>query len=379
VIEVDGLTKSFAASGESVAAVAGIDFSIKAGAMATLLGPSGCGKTTTLRCLAGLERPEQGRIAIGGETMVDMARGRFVPPQRRNLGMVFQSYAIWPHMTVLENVAYALEGRGLGKAERTKRAMEALALVRLADLAERPAPRLSGGQQQRVAIARAMVGRPQALLFDEPLSNLDAQLRDKMRSEIKRLHQELAATMIYVTHDQIEAMTLADRIVLMNSGQVEQVGAPLELYDRPATQFVAGFLGSPKINLVPGRLVANGSRLNFEAGDGTNLVLPSHMAAAAHSYSDRPVTLAIRPQHVTEALGSAGPDDVRLRTSIELVQPTGSRTYVTARLADSRIVAEADAHAVLRPGAAIDLAFDMRHAILIDPENGRVFACGIAG
>jgi multiple sugar transport system ATP-binding protein len=230
-----------------------------------------------------------------------------------------------------------------------------------------------------VAIGRAIVRNPRLFLFDEPLSNLDAQLRDEMRSEIKRLHQELAATMIYVTHDQIEAMTLADRIVLMNSGQVEQVGAPLELYDRPATQFVAGFLGSPKINLLPGRLVANGSRLHFEAGDGTSLMLPSHMAAAAHSYSDRPVTLAIRPQHVTEALGIAGPDDVRLRSSIELVQPTGSRTYVTARLADSRVVAEADAHAVLRPGAAIDLAFDMSHAILIDPENGRVFACGIAG
>ena len=230
-----------------------------------------------------------------------------------------------------------------------------------------------------MAIGRAIVRNPKLFLFDEPLSNLDAQLRDEMRSEIKRLHQELAATMIYVTHDQIEAMTLADRIVLMNAGQVEQVGAPLELYDRPATQFVAGFLGSPKINLLAGRLVANGSSLHFAASDGTSLLLPSPMAAAAHSHSERPVTLAIRPQHVTEAVGSAGPGDVRLRTSIELVQPTGSRTYVTARLADSRVVAEVDAHSLLRPGAAIDLDFDMGHAILIDPENGRVFARGIAG
>src|SRR5438874_490450 len=182
MIRVEGLTKTFIASKETVAAVAGVDFEVGAGEMVTLLGPSGCGKTTTLRCIAGLERPDAGRIAVGNQTMLDVTGGVFVPPQRRNLGMVFQSYAIWPHMTVFENVAYALEGRGIGRTERQRLTMETLETVQLAALAQRPAPRLSGGEQQRVAIARALVGRPQALLFDEPLSNLDARLRVEMRN-----------------------------------------------------------------------------------------------------------------------------------------------------------------------------------------------------
>jgi multiple sugar transport system ATP-binding protein len=366
---IRGLHKRFG----PVEVLRGVNLQVSSGEFTVLVGPSGCGKSTLLRTIAGLEDIEKGTIEIDGKLVND------VRPRDRDIAMVFQNYALYPYMNVSDNIAFGLRARRTPEAETLRRVNAAAELLGIAGLLERFPRHLSGGQRQRVAIGRAIVRNPRLFLFDEPLSNLDAQLRDEMRSEIKRLHQELAATMIYVTHDQIEAMTLADRIVLMNSGQVEQVGAPLELYDRPATQFVAGFLGSPKINLLPGRLVANGSRLHFEAGDGTSLMLPSHMAAAAHSYSDRPVTLAIRPQHVTEALGIAGPDDVRLRSSIELVQPTGSRTYVTARLADSRVVAEADAHAVLRPGAAIDLAFDMSHAILIDPENGRVFACGIAG
>src|SRR5258705_435845 len=187
MIRVEALTKTFAAKSETVAAVAAVGFEVAAGEMVTLLGPSGCGKTTTLRCIAGLEKPDSGRITIGNKEVADAANGAFLPPQRRNLGMVFQSYAIWPHMTVLENVAYALEGRGIAKAERTKLALAALENVKLAQLADRPAPRLSGGQQQRVAIARALAGRPQALLFDEPLSNLDARLRLVMRSELRRI------------------------------------------------------------------------------------------------------------------------------------------------------------------------------------------------
>jgi len=255
MIEVAGLHKSFVAAGAAraagaVAAVAGIDFSIKPGAMATLLGPSGCGKTTTLRCLAGLERPDAGRIAIGGTTLADAASGTFVPPQLRNLGMVFQSYAIWPHMTVLENVAYALEGRRIGKTERRKRAMEALASVQLADLADRPAPRLSGGQQQRVAIARALVGRPQALLFDEPLSNLDAKLRIEMRNELKRIQRESGLTAVYVTHDQAEALAISDEIIVMKSGRIVERGAPVDIYRYPRHVFTAQFLGST--NLIAG-------------------------------------------------------------------------------------------------------------------------------
>jgi multiple sugar transport system ATP-binding protein len=291
---------------------------------------------------------------------------------------VFQNYALYPYMNVKDNIAFGLRARRTPETETLRRVNSAAELLGIAGLLDRYPRHLSGGQRQRVAIGRAIVRNPKLFLFDEPLSNLDAQLRDEMRSEIKRLHQDLAATMIYVTHDQIEAMTLADRIVLMNNGQIEQVGPPLDLYDRPATQFVAGFLGSPKINFLPGKLVANGSGLNFEVNDGTSLPLPRHMAAAVHSHFDRPVTLAIRPQHIGEAIGMTGPNEVKLRTSIELVQPTGSRTYVTARLAAATVVAEADAHAALKPGSTIDLAFDVGHAILIDPENGKVFAHGLA-
>jgi len=254
VIAVEDLRKSFAAAGQAVAAVAGISFEIKAGEMATLLGPSGCGKTTTLRCLAGLERPERGRIIIGARTMVDTAADVFVPPQRRDLGMVFQSYAIWPHMNVLDNVAYALEGRGMRRAERNKRAMEALALVKLADLAQRPAPRLSGGQQQRVAIARAMVGSPQALLFDEPLSNLDAKLRVEMRNELRRIQRDSGLTAIYVTHDQAEALAISDQIIVMRDGHIVECGRPVDIYRRPRHVFTAQFLGAT--NLIPGKVAS---------------------------------------------------------------------------------------------------------------------------
>jgi multiple sugar transport system ATP-binding protein len=368
-LTIRGLHKRFG----PVEVLRGVDLQVSSGEFTVLVGPSGCGKSTLLRTIAGLEDIEKGTIEIDGKLVND------VRPRDRDIAMVFQNYALYPYMNVKDNIAFGLRARRTPEDETLRRVSSAAELLGIAGLLDRFPRHLSGGQRQRVAIGRAIVRNPKLFLFDEPLSNLDAQLRDEMRSEIKRLHQELAATMIYVTHDQIEAMTLADRIVLMNSGQVEQVGAPLELYDRPATQFVAGFLGSPKINLLIGKLVANGSRLHFEASDGTNLTLPSHMAASAQSHSDRSVTLAIRPQHVTEAIGSAGPDDVRLRTRIELVQPTGSRTYVTARLADARVVAEADAHAALKPGAVIDLAFDMGHVILIDPENGRVFARGHAG
>jgi iron(III) transport system ATP-binding protein len=250
MIKVEGLSKTFAAKGESVAAIAGIDFEVGNGELVTLLGPSGCGKTTTLRCIAGLERADGGRIVFDDHPMVDVAAGLFVPPQRRNLGMVFQSYAIWPHMTVLENVAYALEGRHIGKAERRSRAMEALESVQLGNLADRPAPRLSGGQQQRVAIARALVGRPQALLFDEPLSNLDARLRLEMRNELRRLQRQIGMTSVYVTHDQAEALAISDWIIVMKNGRIVERGRPVDIYRYPASVFTARFLGAT--NLISG-------------------------------------------------------------------------------------------------------------------------------
>jgi len=250
MIRVEGLTKTFTANRELVTAVAAIDFEVGAGEMVTLLGPSGCGKTTTLRCVAGLEKPDGGRISIGDRTVVDVAAGTFVPPHRRNLGMVFQSYAIWPHMTVLENVAYALEGQRINKADRHKLAMAALETVKLAHLADRPAPRLSGGQQQRVAIARALVGRPQVLLFDEPLSNLDARLRMEMRSELRRIQKQTGLSSIYVTHDQAEALAVSDWIVVMRDGHIIERGRPLDIYRYPRHVFTAQFFGTT--NLIAG-------------------------------------------------------------------------------------------------------------------------------
>src|SRR5213593_2871486 len=250
MIRVEALTKTFAAKSETVAAVAAVDCEVAAGEMVTLLGPSGCGKTTTLRCIAGLEKPDGGRITIGDRPVVNVAANIFVPPHQRNLGMVFQSYAIWPHMTVLENVAYALEGKRMPRAERRRLAMEALATVKLAHLADRPAPRLSGGQQQRVAIARAMVGRPQALLFDEPLSNLDARLRIEMRNELRRIQRQTGLTSVYVTHDQAEALAISDWIVVMKDGRIVERGRPLDIYRYPRHVFTARFLGTT--NLIAG-------------------------------------------------------------------------------------------------------------------------------
>jgi iron(III) transport system ATP-binding protein len=247
MIRVEGLVKKFATGKEELTAVAGVDIEATAGEIVTLLGPSGCGKTTTLRCIAGLERTTSGRIAIDGRTVADAKAGIFVPPDRRNLGMVFQSYAIWPHMTVFENVAYALEGRRLGKAEIRRLALAALDTVQLADLADRPAPRLSGGQQQRVAIARAIIGKPQALLFDEPLSNLDAKLRLEMRNELRRLQRQIGITSIYVTHDQSEALAISDWIVVMKDGRVVERGRPIDVYRYPRHVFTAQFLGSTNI------------------------------------------------------------------------------------------------------------------------------------
>ena len=255
MISIEGLTKVFQTKREKVFAVDGVSLEVGTGEMVTLLGPSGCGKTTTLRCVAGLERPTSGKISINGRAVLDVANGKegtFVPPQNRSLGMVFQSYAIWPHMTVFQNVAYALGGRRLPRSEVRRLTMEALSLVKLDAYADRPAPRLSGGQQQRVAIARAIAGQPQALLFDEPLSNLDAKLRADMRNEIRRLQQKVGLTSIYVTHDQSEALTISDWIVVMRNGKIVERGRPTEIYRYPRNIFTAHFIGHT--NLVPGRV-----------------------------------------------------------------------------------------------------------------------------
>jgi multiple sugar transport system ATP-binding protein len=330
-------------------AVKGVDLEVPSGEFTVLVGPSGCGKTTLLRSIAGLETVNEGRIEIAG-TDVTWAR-----PRDRDIAMVFQNYALYPYLTVFENIAFGLRARKFSELEIVKRVHNASEMLGIGALVQRYPRELSGGQRQRVAIGRAIVRDARLFLFDEPLSNLDAQLRDDMRIEIKRLHQELKRTMIYVTHDQIEAMTLADRIVLLRDGRIEQQGTPLELFERPRTKFVAGFLGSPKMNFIPAK--TSGKAVMFT--DGTKLPLPK-------SHGSRDVLFGIRPQHI-----SAGGN---IPVTIELVQPTGSRTQVTFPLGGQNIVAEFDAHAVGGPGARMKIGIDMTRAVLIDPQSGDVIS-----
>jgi len=322
-------------------AVSGVDLAVREGEFVTLLGPSGCGKTTTLRMVAGLEQNTGGRISIGGRVVSDAERGLFVPAEHRVLGMVFQSYAIWPHMTVFDNVAYPLRVRRMGRSEIRGRVLEALRLVEMADYADRPAPALSGGQQQRVAIARALVFEPALLLLDEPLSNLDARLRAQMGSEFRALQKRLGITSLYVTHDQQEAMALSDRVVVMQAGRVLQIGAPEEIYQRPLSQAVASFFGSP--NLLPATVV-NCARLDDAdfalsvRGSGWEGMCRAAEARAAGA----DVLVMVRPENVRVAEGAKQANGV---LSGRVVQSSfhGARRSVTVEVNGSLMHAEVPA------------------------------------
>jgi multiple sugar transport system ATP-binding protein len=357
-LKITGLHKYYG----TVHAVKGVDLEIPAGEFTVLVGQSGCGKSTLLRTIAGLEDADQGSIEIGGEVM------NHVLPRDRDIAMVFQNYALYPYMTVFENIAFGLRARKTPAAEIEPKVRRAAQMLAIEPLLERYPRQLSGGQLQRVAIGRAIVRNARLYLFDEPLSNLDAQLRDEMRGEIKRLHQELGKTMIYVTHDQIEAMTMADRIVLLRDGKIEQAGAPLDLYERPATRYVAGFLGSPAMNFVPAWLQDNGA-LAVQLADGTLLALPASRNDKLAGRRGQPITLGVRPEHITRASSELRQGLVRHTALIELVQPTGSRTYAAFRLSGAEVVAELQAHDVSQPGETIELAIDMNRVVLIDPAT----------
>ena len=347
-------------------AVRGIDLEIPDGEFTVLVGPSGCGKSTLLRTIAGLEDISEGDIEIGGEVVNDMR------PRDRDVAMVFQDYALYPHMTVTKNIGFGLRARKLPKAEIDARVNAAAEMLGITGLLDRLPRQISGGQRQRVAIGRAIVRSPRIFLFDEPLSNLEAQLRDEMRGEIKRLHQEIATTMIYVTHDQIEAMTLADRIVLMRDGLIEQQGAPLDLFERPASLFVAGFLGSPKMSVLPGTLSGSIGAWTVALKDSAvRLPLPADRArdGAADGMA---VILGIRPEHMSRASGAtAEPGVERMEATIELLQPTGSRTYATFHLGTVRVMAELQAHDVSRPGEKIAIDINLNRAALFDARTER--------
>ncbi len=333
----------------------GVDFDIRDGEFLSLVGPSGCGKSTLLRMIAGLETISGGEILIGGEVVNGLAA------KDRDIAMVFQNYALYPHMTVRENLSFTLEMRGEPKSSIAKQIDRVAAILDVGHLLDRYPRQLSGGQQQRVAMGRAIVRNPRVFLFDEPLSNLDAKLRVHMRGEIKDLHENLKTTMIYVTHDQIEAMTMADRIVVMRGGVIEQIGTPLELYDRPANTFVATFIGSPAMNLLPGKVIAGDSRPGVVFNDGQVLRLSSNAGKIAANSS---VQVGLRPEHLS--LSEAG-----IAATVAIVEPTGAETQIVAQVGGQRIMAALKGRPSLQRGETIHLSAEPDHIHVFDAESGK--------
>src|SRR4051794_23866754 len=308
---------------DDVEAVRGIDLDIADKEFVVLVGPSGCGKSTTLRMIAGLEDITDGDIMIGGDVVND------VPPKDRDIAMVFQNYALYPHMTVAENMSFGLRLKHYPKAEIKSRVTEAARMLDITDLIDRKPKQLSGGQRQRVAMGRAIVRNPKVFLFDEPLSNLDAKLRVQMRTEIKKVHQKVRTTTVYVTHDQVEAMTLADRVVVMNAGLIEQVGSPNDLYHSPATKFVAGFIGSPAMNFIPCKLEQAAGALRLRLSDKLSFPLPSDRTARYTSQVGKAnLVLGLRPEHIAETRPPTEPNQHDFDMMIDVVEPMGMETLV---------------------------------------------------
>ncbi len=364
-----------------VKAVDAVDLTIHDREFIVLVGPSGCGKSTTLRMVAGLEDITDGTIRIGDRVVND------VPPKDRNIAMVFQNYALYPHMTVYKNMAFGLMLRrrygawdnplgmilGPGKYRRAReerreidrRVREAAAMLGIESLLDRRPKALSGGQRQRVAVGRAIVRQPQAYLFDEPLSNLDAKLRIEMRGELKRLHRQVQTTTIYVTHDQEEAMTLGDRVVVMKDGVIHQVGSPFDVYEYPVNRFVASFVGTPPMNFFEGRLVRHGDRLAFDEGDNRLVLCAAHARRLAGRV-DQPVVMGVRPEMLIPAPDA--PDDTVMRVQVDVVEPLGERMDVFAHTSrHPQIVCRVDARSAVREGEAARMAIDMNRVHFFDP------------
>jgi len=342
-------------------AVKNVNLEIRDHEFVVLVGPSGCGKTTTLRMVAGLEDITSGEISIDGKVVNNLA------PMDRDIAMVFQNYALYPHMSVYQNMAFGLRMRKFEKPEIDRRVKQAADVLGIHALLERRPRQLSGGQRQRVALGRAIVRNPRVFLFDEPLSNLDAALRVQMRVELKRLHDRLETTAIYVTHDQVEAMTLGDRVVVMRDGMVQQEGGPLELYERPANRFVAGFIGSPAMNFIGVTITASGDTLSAEA-PGLRVRVPPQKAERLRRYSGQRVILGLRPEALRPASASA-PGDFAFDATVEVVEPLGSEILLNTRVGDSPVVARVDPAVRTSPHERVRLAFEPERAQFFDAST----------
>ncbi|MCK6474154.1 MAG: sn-glycerol-3-phosphate ABC transporter ATP-binding protein UgpC [Planctomycetes bacterium] len=353
-----------------VRAVKGASLEIADREFVVLVGPSGCGKSTTLRMIAGLEEISGGTIAIGERVVND------VPPKDRDIAMVFQNYALYPHMTVYDNMAFGLKLRGTDKAEIKARVGEAAEILGLQGLLERRPKELSGGQRQRVAVGRAIVRQPAAFLFDEPLSNLDAKLRVETRVELNKLHRRLATTMIYVTHDQVEAMTLGDRIVIMDDGIIQQVASPMTLYNQPINRFVAGFIGTPAMNFIDGGLEKDGDKLLFKAGDSIQVPLAAEAAQKLAARAGQAATLGVRPELLLPA-ADGGKLSLRghAKATVEVVESLGDEKLVHFSCEGQTFIGKVDPQVDVRAGEKAELAVDAARVHIFDPASGENLTC----
>ncbi|MEQ5870881.1 sn-glycerol-3-phosphate ABC transporter ATP-binding protein UgpC [Sagittula sp. NFXS13] len=360
-LDIDNVTKSYGA----VKVLNETEISVEEGEFLVLVGPSGCGKSTLLNMIAGLEDVTSGDISINGRRVND------VKPAERNIAMVFQSYALYPNMTVRGNISFGMEMHGVPKAEREEKIAKVADLLQITNLLDRKPGQLSGGQRQRVAMGRALTRDPDVFLFDEPLSNLDAKLRVDMRTEIKKLHQKLGTTIVYVTHDQIEALTLSTRIAVMFGGNVQQLGTPQEIYDNPANMFVAGFMGSPAMNLLPARLerVSGAMCAVLKVGDGSTITVPFPRAEDLTEGTD--IVLGIRPEAMTDPEGADRDSNALTETElpIDVVEPAGSDTYVTVALGGKDAIGRFRAHNPAKAGQPARFTFDMAKAVAFDPKT----------
>jgi len=347
-------------------AVQGINLDIADREFIVLVGPSGCGKSTTLRMIAGLEEATSGEIFIGDQLVND------VPPKDRDIAMVFQNYALYPHMTVFENMSFGLRLKKFPRAEIRERVQAAARILDITDLLDRRPKQLSGGQRQRVAMGRAIVRNPKVFLFDEPLSNLDAKLRVQMRTEIKKIHQTVTTTTVYVTHDQVEAMTLADRVVIMNAGRIDQIGTPYEVYHHPKTQFVAGFIGSPTMNMLPCRLVENGAGLTVRLSDWLSFPVPPSRLTRYGPHAGRELTFGLRPEHIIEERSEVPPGAAAFEARLDVVEPMGMETMVYFIVDGIEVCGRVNPAAAGTVGEAMRLVADLNQMHLIDPRTGSV-------